>query len=156
MFCKNVAHLAVARGCHTWIRSLATGKRATFLQNILWESYSKFDFKQCSLNKILKILTFQREYMEMCFHGNQLSWGIKHLWPKYHSPAVIRFSTMFAPVISSQDEIYCIKNRHKWTRESSGRLTKRSVKLRLRLEMSSSQVGRPSMCWRFVTLSLYE
>ena len=35
MFCKNVAYLAVARGCSTWIHSLATAKRATFLQNIL-------------------------------------------------------------------------------------------------------------------------
>ena len=47
----------------------------------------------------------------MCFHGNQLSWGIKHplisLWSKYRSPAFIRFSTMLAPVISSLDEIYC-------------------------------------------------
>ena len=24
MFCKNVARLAVAMGCHTWIRSIAT------------------------------------------------------------------------------------------------------------------------------------
>ena len=48
----------------------------------------------------------------MCFHGNQLSWGINHplisLWSKYRSPAFIRFSTMLAPVISSLDEIYCI------------------------------------------------
>ena len=47
----------------------------------------------------------------MCFHGNQLSWGIKHplisLWSKYHSPAFIRLSLMLAPVISSLDEIYC-------------------------------------------------
>ena len=46
MFGKNVARLAVAMGCHTWIRSLATAKRAIFLQNILWESCSKFYFKQ--------------------------------------------------------------------------------------------------------------
>ena len=78
MFCKNVARLAVARGCHTWIRSLATAKQATFLQNILWKSCSKFYFKQCSLKKSLKILILKREYMEMCFHGNQLSWAIKH------------------------------------------------------------------------------
>ena len=46
------------------------------------------------------------------FHGNQLSWGIKHplinLWSKYHSLAFIHFSTMLAPIISSLDEIYCI------------------------------------------------
>ena len=62
MFCKNVARLAVARGCHTWIRSLATAKRAIFLQNILWESCCKFDFKQCSLKKFLKMLIFLQEY----------------------------------------------------------------------------------------------
>ena len=78
MFCKNVARLAVARGCHTWIRSLATAKQATFLQKILWESFSKFDFKQCSLKKSLKILIFQQEYMKMCFHSNRVSWGINH------------------------------------------------------------------------------
>ena len=51
--------------------------------------------------------------MEMCFHGNQLSWGIKHplisLRSKYRSPAFIRLSTMLAPVISSLDEIYCMQ-----------------------------------------------
>ena len=111
MFCKNVARLAVAREHHTWIRSIATAKRAIFLQNILWESCCKFDFKQCSLKKFLKMLIFLREYMEMCFHGNQLSWGIKHpfisLYSKYHSPGFICLSTMLAPVISSLDGIYC-------------------------------------------------
>ena len=49
--------------------------------------------------------------MEMCFHGNQLSWAKKHpfisLCFKYHSLGFICFSTMLAPVISSLDEIYC-------------------------------------------------
>ena len=49
--------------------------------------------------------------MEMCFHGNQLSWGIKHpfisLYSKYHSPGFICFSSMLAPVIPSLDGIYC-------------------------------------------------
>ena len=49
--------------------------------------------------------------MEMCFHGNQLSWAIKHpiisLCLKYHSPGFICFPTILAPVISSLDEIYC-------------------------------------------------
>ena len=48
----------------------------------------------------------------MRFHGNQLSWAIKHpfisLCFKYHSPGFICFSTMLAPVISSLDEIYCM------------------------------------------------
>ena len=48
----------------------------------------------------------------MCFHGNQLSWGIKHpiisLCSKYHSQGFICLSTMLAPVISSLDEIYCM------------------------------------------------
>ena len=48
----------------------------------------------------------------MRFYSNQLSHAIKHLFInvcfKYHSPCFICFSTMFAPVISSLDEIYCI------------------------------------------------
>ena len=48
----------------------------------------------------------------MCFHGNQLSWKIKHpvisLCLNYHSPGFIGFPTILAPVISSLDEIYCI------------------------------------------------
>ena len=100
MFCKNIACLAVARERNYVWRPLATAKRATFLQNILWESCCKFDFKQCSLKKFLKILIFLREYMEMCFHGNQLSWGIKH-------PGFICLSSMLAPVIPSLDGIYC-------------------------------------------------
>ena len=112
MFCKNIARLAVARErIHVW-QPLATAKQATFLQNILWESCSKFNFKQCSLKKFLKILIFWREYMEMCFHGNQISWGINHsfisLYSKYQPPSFICSSIMLAPVISSLDEIYCI------------------------------------------------
>ena len=93
MFCKNVAHLMVARGCHIWIHSLATAKRATFLQNILWESCSKFYSKQCSHKKFIKILIHYCDYMKMCFHGNQYPWAIKHpfisLSSKYQSPKYI-------------------------------------------------------------------
>ena len=50
----------------------------------------------------------------MCFHGNQLSWAIKHpvisLCLKYHSPGFICFPTILAPVISSLDEIYCTRS----------------------------------------------
>ena len=57
--------------------------------------------------------------MEMCFHGNQLSWGINHLLisllSKYRSPAFIRFSSMLAPVISSLDEIYCMLNSQEFS-----------------------------------------
>merc|ERR1712208_257938 len=95
-----------------WIRSLATAKRAIFLQNILWESFSKFNFKQCSLKKFLKILIFWHKYMEMRFHGNQVSWGINHsfinLYSKYQPSSFICSSIVLAPVISSLDEIYCI------------------------------------------------
>ena len=115
MFCKNVAPLVVTRGCHTWIHSLATAKQAIFLQNILWESYSKFNFKQCSFKKFFKILIFWREYMEMCFHGNHISWGINHsfisLYSKYQPLSFICSSIMLAPVISSLDEIYCMPYR---------------------------------------------
>ena len=68
MFCKNVTRLVVARGCYTWIRCLAMAKRAMVLQNILWDSCSKFDFKKCSLKKLFKILIFLR------IHGNVLPW----------------------------------------------------------------------------------
>ena len=45
MFCKNIARLAVAMETGVpWILA----KRAIFLQNILWESCSKFDFEQLS------------------------------------------------------------------------------------------------------------
>ena len=48
----------------------------------------------------------------MCFHGNQISWGINHsfisLYSKYQPPSFICSSIMLAPVISSLDEIYCI------------------------------------------------
>ena len=41
----------------------------------------------------------------MRFHGNQLSWAIKHLFKslyfKYHSPSFICFSTKLAPLIPS-------------------------------------------------------
>ena len=50
--------------------------------------------------------------MEMCFHGNRVSWGINHsfisLYSKYQPPSFICSSIMLAPVISSLDEIYCI------------------------------------------------
>ena len=69
MFCKNVARLVVARGCHTWIRSLAMAKQAIFLQNILWQSYRKFNFKQYLLKKIYQIIdTLAR------IHGNVFPW----------------------------------------------------------------------------------
>ena len=49
--------------------------------------------------------------MKMCFHGNQPSWGINHsfisLYSKYQSPHFISLPIILAPVISSQDEIYC-------------------------------------------------
>ena len=49
----------------------------------------------------------------MRFHGNQLSWTIKHpfinLNFKYHPPGFVSVSTMLAPVISSLDEIYCTR-----------------------------------------------
>ena len=111
MFGNNIACLAIAWGCHTWMHSSATAKQAIFLQNILWESCSKFDFKQRSFIKSLKILVFQQKYMERCFHGSQLSWGMNHsfvnLYSNYQPPSFICFSILLAPVISSLDKIYC-------------------------------------------------
>ena len=53
--------------------------------------------------------------MEMCFHGNWVSWRINHsiinLYSKYQPPSFICSSIMLAPVISSLDEIYCSKFR---------------------------------------------
>ena len=96
---------------HTFRWTKQTSSAKTYLQNILWESCSKFNFKQCSFKKFLKILIFWREYMEMCFHGNRISWGINHsfisLYSKYQPSSFICSSIMLAPVISSLDEIYC-------------------------------------------------
>ena len=87
-------------------------KLAIFLQNILLESCGKFNFKQCSLQKFLKILKIQREYMEMYFHGNQHPWAIKHpfisLYSKYQSLKYICLPIMTSPVFPSLDKIYCI------------------------------------------------
>ena len=53
----------------------------------------------------------------MRFHGNQLSWAIKHLFIslcfKYHFPGFFLYFTMLAPVISSLDEIYCTLSHFK-------------------------------------------
>ena len=47
----------------------------------------------------------------MCFHGNQLSWGIKHpfisLNSKYQSLKYVCLLIMNAPVFPSLDDIYC-------------------------------------------------
>ena len=51
MFCKNIARLASIQGTPV---SIATAKRAIFLQNMLWESCSKFNFKQLSHNMYCK------------------------------------------------------------------------------------------------------
>ena len=58
------------------------------------------------------LLIFYWKYMNMCFHGNQISWAIKHplisLSFKYHSSSFICFPVLLAPVISSLDGIYCM------------------------------------------------
>ena len=72
---------------HTQLSSQAKTKQAIFLLNILWESCSKFDFKQCSFKKFLKILIFQRE--NMYFHGKRHPLSTNHpfisLYTKYQS-----------------------------------------------------------------------
>ena len=51
MVCENIARLAVVKETYfPWIRA----KLAMFLQNILWENCSKFDFKQISHNMYCK------------------------------------------------------------------------------------------------------
>ena len=86
-------------------------KQAIFLQNILWESGSKFYFKQCSLKKFLKILILKGKYMETCFYGNQHSWAIKHpfinLYSKYHCLKFICLPVMNSPVFPNLDNIFC-------------------------------------------------
>ena len=111
MFCKNVARFAIARECiHVW-QPLATAKQATYLQNIL-ECCSKFNFKKCSLKKILKILILSRKYMKICFHSNQHPWAIKHpfisLYSKYQSLMYICLPVMNSPLFPSLDDIFCI------------------------------------------------
>ena len=103
-----------SQGCHTQLRSLAMAKRAIFLQNILWENYSKFNFKQCSIAKFVRILIFQPEYIKMCFHSNQHPSSIKHpfisLYSKYRSLRFICLPIMNSPIFPSLDDIYCTPN----------------------------------------------
>ena len=53
--------------------------------------------------------------MEMCFHGNQYPWAMKHpfisLYFKYQSPKFICLPVMNSPVFPSLDDIYCITCR---------------------------------------------
>ena len=50
--------------------------------------------------------------MEMCFHGNQYPWAIKHnfisLYSEHQSLNFIRLPVMNSPVFPSLDNIYCI------------------------------------------------
>ena len=56
--------------------------------------------------------------MEMCFHGNRVSWGINHsfinLYSKYQPPSFICSPIMLVPVISSLNEIYCTLHLTHW------------------------------------------
>ena len=49
----------------------------------------------------------------MRFHRNQVSWGISYsfiiLYLKYQPPSFISSPIMLSPVISSLDEIYCMR-----------------------------------------------
>ena len=49
--------------------------------------------------------------MEMCFHGNQYPWAIKHpfinLYSKYQSLKFIYLPVMNSPVFPSLDDNYC-------------------------------------------------
>ena len=51
MFCKNIARLASIQGTPV---SIATAKRAIFLQNILWESCLEFNLEQLSHSMFCK------------------------------------------------------------------------------------------------------
>ena len=67
----------------------------------------------------------------MCFHGNQVSWGINHsfisLYSKYQPTSFICSPIMLAPVFSSLDEIYCIRVKYRRTCKygKSSRMKKR-------------------------------
>ena len=91
--CLGVSNLATAKWCF-----LAIAKWTTFLQNILWESCSKFNLKKYSLKTFLKILIFWQKDIVMRSYSNQLSQAIKHpfisLYFKYHSPSFICFSCL--------------------------------------------------------------
>ena len=70
MFCKNVARLAIARErIHVW-QPPATAKRAIFLQNILWESFSKFYF---NVSMFLKKISQNIDTLAR-IHGNVFPW----------------------------------------------------------------------------------
>ena len=63
MFCKSVALLAVAKGHHEWICSLAMAKPAMFLLDIPWESCSKFGFEQYSyVSSVQNIYKYGNEF----------------------------------------------------------------------------------------------
>ena len=51
--------------------------------------------------------------MEMCLHGNQVLWEINHsfisLYCKYQFPNLVFLPIIIAPVISSEDKIYCTR-----------------------------------------------
>ena len=83
----------------------------------------------------------------MRFHGNQLSWAIKHhfisLCSKYQSPGFNCFPTMLAPVISSLDEIYCRKKKIK-----RRRLRKRRENLKLEMEMEKKKENQNEMSYK--------
>ena len=53
----------------------------------------------------------------MRFHGNQVSWGINYsfisVYSKYQPTSFICSSIVLAPVISSLEEIYCMKKKGK-------------------------------------------
>ena len=110
---KSVARLAIARERIYMWQPLATAKQVTFLQNILWENYSKFSFKKSSLKKFLKILILKRKYIKTCFYSNQHPWAIKHSFISSHSKyQFLRFiclPVMNSPVFPSIDDIYCIQ-----------------------------------------------
>ena len=63
--------------------------------------------------------------MEMCFHGNQHLWAIKHpfisLCFKYHSLNFICLPVMNSPVFPSLDDIYCRQTDRRIERQTDSR-----------------------------------
>ena len=98
ILCKNNACWVVAREHHRVVIH-----NCALQQRLNKEYYCK---------NFLKILILQREYMELCFHGNQHLSSIKHhfisLCSKYQFFMYFCFPNMNSPIFQSLDNFYCM------------------------------------------------
>ena len=130
------------------------------------------------------IIFFHRNYSQIAFQRIRLYWIFAWLSPderRSFSINLLFYKTLYISCIhasiktrstkdkynegENKDTEYKLRYRNRqWknqelialTKEFVGRLTRRFRKLSFRLAINSSHVGRPSVCWRLETLSLYE